>query len=71
MGEFPTAATSYNRGDTAARSARRYLDAPRARGYAGALAWSTNVADSATNWNAFRPVFSAWGQDNPSLIGPR
>jgi hypothetical protein len=47
------------------------LDAIRDRGYAGAFAWSYWVGDSATNWTLNQPVFTAWGQNNAGIVGPR
>jgi hypothetical protein len=71
VGEFPTNDASYGPSDTAPLSARWYLDSVYAKGYAGALAWSTNVGDSATNWSAFQPVFTSWAQAYSLFVGPR
>ncbi|HVK06370.1 MAG TPA: carboxypeptidase regulatory-like domain-containing protein [Armatimonadaceae bacterium] len=71
VGEFPTNTGSYGLNDTAVHSGRWYLDQIKARGYAGALGWSTFVSDSASNWPSFQPLFTAWGQENASLLGPR
>jgi hypothetical protein len=71
VGEYPSNGASYNWGDTNVFSGKWYLDQIKARGYAGGLAWSTNVADSATNWGAFQPLFTRWGQENATIVGPR
>jgi hypothetical protein len=71
VGEFPTAAASYGLSDTNVHSARWYLDAIYTKGYAGALGWSTNVGDGATNWSAFQPVFTSWGQTYAPYVGPK
>jgi hypothetical protein len=61
VGEFGTAVlTSYGLNDTAVFSARWYLDAIRARGYVGAIAWSLNAGDDASDWTSFQPVFTNW-----------
>jgi hypothetical protein len=71
VGEYPTADASYSWGDTNVFSARWYVDSVYKLGYAGGLAWSTNVGDSATNWGSFQPVFTQWGQSYSSVVGPR
>ncbi|MES2460383.1 MAG: hypothetical protein V4671_07355, partial [Armatimonadota bacterium] len=60
-----------NWGDTNVFSAQWYLDSIYNRGYAGGLAWSTNVGDSATNWGAFQPIFTRWGQTYSGFVGPK
>jgi hypothetical protein len=71
VGEYPTAAASYNWSDTNVFSAKWYLQSIYNLGYAGGLAWSTNVGDSATNWSSFQPVFTQWGQTYAEKVGPK
>jgi hypothetical protein len=71
IGEFPNADASYGATDTAPLSAKWYLDAIYAKGYAGALTWSFCVPDSATKWNAFQPLFTSWAQSHTTAIGPK
>jgi hypothetical protein len=63
VGEFATAVTQ--------AQMQQQLDTIYARGYAGALAWSYWVGDSATNWSSSQPVFTAWSQQYYMFVGPR
>lgn len=71
VGEFATADSSYNIGDSNPLSAQWYLDSIYARGYAGALGWSYFVGDSASNWPSFQSVFTNWANTHANYIGPR
>lgn len=71
VGEFPTADADYTLGSASPLSAQWYLDSIYGKGYAGALAWSFAVKDSATNWKSFQPIFTNWADSYSSLIGPK
>lgn len=71
VGEFPTNTGSYGLSDTNALSSKWYLDSIYKNGYAGALAWSYRVGDSASNWSLFQPVFSDWAQTYSAYTGPK
>jgi hypothetical protein len=70
VGEFPTADASYGLNDTSVYSAEWYLNYIQSQGYAGALGWSLTAGDDASNWAAFRPVFSNWVKLQSSIVGP-
>ncbi len=70
VGEFPSVNVSYGLSDTTPRSARWYLDTIHDRGYAGALVWSVNLTDGASDWLSFEPVMKDWAQAHASEIGP-
>jgi len=58
--EFATHDSDYNPVSKKPLSGRWYLDQIRARGYAGALAWSYTVPDNASDWKDFAPTYEAW-----------
>jgi len=62
IGEFAKADASYGLDDTTVYSARWYLDSIRAQGYGGALGWSLDATDAASNWTRFQPVFTNWAR---------
>src|SRR5262249_13882186 len=68
VGEFSTVDANYSIGSATPQSAQWYLDTIYNFGYAGALAWSYQAGDSATNWSAFQPVYTNWA--NNHVIGP-
>jgi hypothetical protein len=70
VGEFPTANASYGLLDTNVQSANWYLNTIYTKGYAGALAWSYHVGDSATNWTSFQPVYTNWNSLHSAVVGP-
>ncbi|HZT41930.1 MAG TPA: cellulase family glycosylhydrolase, partial [Chthonomonadaceae bacterium] len=71
VGEFSTVDADYTIGSTTAQSAQWYLDTIYRYGYAGALAWSNNASDSATDWTDFNPVFANWANGHSGIIGPQ
>ena len=70
LGEYASADASYGLTDTNGYSAEWYLNTIYSRGYAGALAWSINAGDGASNWPQFQPVYTAWAQSHASVVGP-
>jgi hypothetical protein len=68
VGEFSTVDANYSLGSTTPQSAQWYLDTISNFGYAGALGWSYQGGDSASNWSAFQPVHTNWA--NGHIIGP-
>ena len=71
LGEFASTGGTYGLNDTSVYSARWYMDQALARGYEGAIVWSKNAGDSASNWPAFQPVFTNWVQNvHPDIVGP-
>lgn len=71
VGEFATVDANYTIGSTKAQSAQWYLDTIYNYGYAGAIAWSNNASDSATDWTDFNPVFAHWASGHSGIIGPQ
>jgi hypothetical protein len=70
VGEFPTNCRSYEIGGATAYGAQWYLDKIASRGYAGALAWSFWIDDTATDWRSFKPVFASWAVSFEPIVGP-
>ncbi|BDI32871.1 hypothetical protein CCAX7_49220 [Capsulimonas corticalis] len=70
VGEFPTADSSYGLTDTNVQSANWYLNSIETKGYAGAIAWSYRVSDSATKWTSFQPVYTNWNTLHSAITGP-
>lgn len=68
--EYPTNDVSYGLADQTPQSANWYLSTIYADGYAGELAWSFWVPDSATDWELFQPVYTNWTTVTQAEIGP-
>ena len=71
VGEFPTADANYSLTGTQPLSAEWYLNSIAGYGYAGALGWGYQNADSSSNWAAFQPVYTNWAAMYAANIGPQ